>query len=1215
MRCSSAGALVLSLVAVAGIADAQLSVTIRDISPDRSTASDADAASGGRVNHIGIDPSNANRVFVASEYGGLWRSTDGGVTWTHLPGHVPTAARDVKVHPGNPNRVFAASLYDGRVNAGSGLNISTDGGTTWTRPASFMPPAGSCREPYRRTELGAFAIAIDPANSSRVVVGTTCGVALSTNSGTTWTFVDPSPGDGANDVYSIAVHHGIIDACGEDGHVRSTDGGTTWTVPGTLGGGFCSIAASPDEAHVLFVAQSNTVFESDDGGTTWPFMYSAPTSGGRTPTFVATNQRAGAAYDLWFGNITLFRAGCTTPNPPNPGGAQRCAGSGSWAGNMTRAVGGHDDTSDIAFVPGVANDACPRYFSSDGGIYRNTRTTHPGCQSPAWAQPNVTPHALWNYTMSGVPRPGATTEHIYFGNQDNGTFGATNAGNAGAISWNTEWCCDGFDSGGDASRALTTVCCFDGPRDTLMFRSTTSLTGAAEIPTYPPGILRGWEQLEGIVRFGANAYAVVTSSGVYTTNNIGAGSITWTQLGAATSPFDACGVQLSNDGGTPVFFVKRGGCEGDRGGDIFRYTGSGAGGTWVRVNPPSPGGFGVFAVDPNDPRRIIASHLPASGPRMVMTTNGGGTWTGLAALDALMTGHGTFAYSNRMGQREFTDFSGYPQPSLVAFDPHDPDILVAGGMDSGVFISTNGGTRWQLVTDPIAPATSGTPHIPRPFYAHFDHDPPGGDINLFVGTRGRGVWRLTFKKVAMPEIQVAAPPLFTASCRNVLQTTTMNVCNTSAGDLAVDSITSSNPEFVVTPSSGGYPVAISHDFCFPFQVSFTPAFTGPRTSTITIDSNDPSFPHLTVTAGGNAGGGTIVTVVADSGDYGNVCPTPGAHKDLGITVNNSGTCPLRIAAITSSSPEFVVPSVLTFPIAVAPGGNIVIPIRLQPSTSGAKNATITFASDDPSSPLKAVALTASVEDINVCAPPLFAALDAAVGPTFGSGTTGGFTVDATGQILAAFGPGRRFGVQGRGEAMYYPRRQEGELDLAMLYRRPAWQASLGGSFKTAKLRSELNPGSVSEATANIDWLTPTLRTGLFISKGIRTNDVLSSTTLLGVTTERVMHVVDTAGIDLQTDLAGPWWLDANVAVLRRHAPGASDTVGGALRFSRQFGTWWSGFVAVDVNESYISANTVGTVTVGVRLGRWPKPTDYTNRVNPLGAVIPRVHWEVFDRIR
>jgi len=140
---------------------------------------------------------------------------------------------------------------------------------------------------------------------------------------------------------------------------------------------------------------------------------------------------------------------------------------------------------------------------------------------------------------------------------------------------------------------------------------------------------------------------------------------------------------------------------------------------------------------------------------------------------------------------------------------------VAGGADSGVFISTNGGTRWQLVTDPFAPGTSGVPHIPRPYYAHFDHDPAGGDINLFLGTRGRGVWRLTFKKVPMPEIQVPAPPTFKRACLGDTQPGTLKVCNTSAGDLIITSITSSNPEFTIDTPSGGFPVTVKPRFLLP----------------------------------------------------------------------------------------------------------------------------------------------------------------------------------------------------------------------------------------------------------------------------------------------------------------------------------------------------------------------------------------------------------------
>ena len=266
-------ALAIGCSVLASSASAQLSVAFRDISPDQSNNSDPDGATGGRVNNVTIDPSNTARVYGASEFGGVFRSTDGGLTWAHLDGHVPTVTWDVKVDPTNSNRVYATSFYDGRTNSRSGINVSNDGGNTWTHPATATPPANFCLTETRRTELAAFGIAIDPVNASHVFIGTNCGLAISLNSGATWTFVDPTPGDRADDVGDVVVHDGgIIDLCGDDGHRRSTDGGATWTTATSqpLQSGRCSIAVSPDESYVLFAVVGTSIFESDNGGQTWP---------------------------------------------------------------------------------------------------------------------------------------------------------------------------------------------------------------------------------------------------------------------------------------------------------------------------------------------------------------------------------------------------------------------------------------------------------------------------------------------------------------------------------------------------------------------------------------------------------------------------------------------------------------------------------------------------------------------------------------------------------------------------------------------------------------------------------------------------------------------------------------------------------------------------------------------------------------------------------
>lgn len=1209
----------------ASVASAQISAVVTDISPSTSTldAADPDGASGGRVNGIGVDRATAGRLYAASEWGGLWRSDDNGLTWFHLDGHVPTVTWDVEVDPTNSNRVFATSFHDGRVASRAGINVSTDAGVTWTHPASATPPTGFCLGEQRRTEPAAFGIAIDPANANRVFIGTNCGLAISADAGATWTFVDPTPATQARNVWDVVVHAGIVDICGDDGHFRSTDGGTTWTTATSnpLPGGRCSIAASPDEDYVLFAVVGTSIFETDDGGTTWPNTYANPRAQGRIP-FIATNQRNGNTYDLWFGDVQLHRGTCTTPAPANPGGAARCNASPGWAGPFTRGVGGHDDTADIAFAPNVASDACPVLFSSDGGVYRNTVAASPGCHTPAWEQPNVTPHALWNFTFSGVPVAGAVNEHLYFGNQDNGSFGATNGG-APVVTWNNERCCDGFDTGGENTRGVSTVCCFSPGRATRMFLSGPGLTGAtAEVNTYPGGNMRSFEHLNSILNFGVDDYIVATTTGVFVTLNIGASPIVWTELGTATSPAGACGISVSFTGGTPTFFAKSGGCSGDTQGTLWRYRGTGGGGTWTQVPNPASGSFGVYAVDRNNPQRLIASNLGAAGgPRMIMTQDGGTIWTPLPALDALMTASGTFQYQTTAGPSVFTGFGGYPQPTLVGFDPSDPDILVAGGADSGVFLSTNGGTRWQLITDPIAPGASGVPHVPRPYYAHFDHDPPGGDINLYLGTRGRGAWRVTFKKVEMPEIQVPSPPDFRDACVGETVRAPMLVCNTSPGDLIVSAITSSNPQFSVVPPSGGFPITVSHDFCFPVQIAFTPTSPGPKSSDLVITSNDPSFPGLTVTATANVGQPTAVTMIADTGNFGELCPNPTLFKDLDLTINNSGSCPLLVTGITSSLPaEFEAPQTLTFPVKVAPGDSVAVPIRFHPTSAGPKAATITVATNDPVTPNKIVNVSGTAPPDYVCETPIFAAVEAAIGPTWGTGRTGNYTYNAAGKVLVPFGGQKTFGIQAQGEYMFYPGRQEGQFDTGLLYRRGLLQFGASGSFKRANLRAEASSGALSHATLSLDVLLPNVRFGAFGAKGLRETDVVTLTESIGLggavlADERILHTIDQLGGAAEIEVVPDIWLDGHIEWLHRHAPGVGDSAGGAIRLSALVLPNLAVTAKFDVNESFLGANTVGTLTFGVTLGRWSKPTDYANPVNPLGTTIPRVHYEVFGRVR
>jgi hypothetical protein len=727
----------------------------QDINPDTDDGG-RNAASGGRVNGLASASANNNVYFAASEFGGVFRTTNGGANWSHLDGHLPMVAWDVDVDPANNNNVYATSFYDGRVSSVSGIQRSNDGGNTWNHPASATPPASgpapfsSCAA-NRRSEPAAFGIGTHPTNGD-VFVGTNCGVASSLDSGATWTFSDPTVTTAATDVWDVVVSddgttNGIVNVCGDDGVFRSTDGGANWTnITGTLPGPFgrCSITVSPDENYVLVVNFGSRIWQTNDTGANWNEFTPGATNGSRIP-FVQTNQRT-TGFDLWVGQgVSLARAACTTPATPAPGGANRCPAPGSWTNAQ---AGAHDDTGDVVFDTGVTTDGCPRVYSSDGGVFTNT-VGGAGCHAPTWADANVGLHALWLYSMKHANQAGDNNEDLYMGLQDNGAAGSTNAG-AASVTWHYPNCCDVFNIAAEPARVVWDSFSaygqqYGNPGMATVNGVATFLPGSAtqgvDLFTFP----------DNIDNFGTNQYVAVSGSGAFTTNDITSNPVTWTALGSGIPAGGFCGIQAALSGGTPTFYAQTG-ClgvfeTGTNRGPFQLWKLVGTSGTWDRVddNFSATSGIEIFAVDPSNPDRLYASHLSGpQGARMIFSTDGGTTWNVDDDLTALMDGLDAFKMQTTRGATSFTGFAGYVQPSLVAFDPEDANVIVAGGRDSGIFVSNDAGANWTTVSDPFTSHTSGIPHIPRPFFAEFDHE-PAGTTTVFVGTQGRGVWRLRLR--------------------------------------------------------------------------------------------------------------------------------------------------------------------------------------------------------------------------------------------------------------------------------------------------------------------------------------------------------------------------------------------------------------------------------------------------------------------------------------
>src|SRR6266566_5025714 len=211
---------------------------------------------GGRVTAV-AGHADQPLTFYFGGTGGVWKTTDGGLTWT------PISDKDfragsigaIAVAPSDPNVVYVGtgeSPIRGNVSPGNGVYKSTDAGKTWTHVG--LANAG---------QIG--AIRVHPANADLVYVAV-LGHAFGPN---------PDRGlfrskDGGRTWEKILFRS-------DSGLFKSTDGGDTWKeitrndgLPkGVIGKIGVTVSANHDRVWAIVEADSGGVFRSDDGGDTW----------------------------------------------------------------------------------------------------------------------------------------------------------------------------------------------------------------------------------------------------------------------------------------------------------------------------------------------------------------------------------------------------------------------------------------------------------------------------------------------------------------------------------------------------------------------------------------------------------------------------------------------------------------------------------------------------------------------------------------------------------------------------------------------------------------------------------------------------------------------------------------------------------------------------------------------------------------------------------
>lgn len=201
---------------------------------------------GGSVASLVVNPRNP-LILYAGTAGGLYKSTDGGLSWVDIQGNLPSRIVMLAIAPSAPSTLYVAV---GRSLGSYGVFHSTDGGSTWQSwQRGFGYPGCEC------ISQQIDSLAVHPRNPKIVVASGQASLFKSSDGGVKWTRI--ATGNLLAQVEALVfppTQPAILYAGSFHGVVKSTNGGSSWTSASTgLGdmGGFGSGAATPPHPRSL----------------------------------------------------------------------------------------------------------------------------------------------------------------------------------------------------------------------------------------------------------------------------------------------------------------------------------------------------------------------------------------------------------------------------------------------------------------------------------------------------------------------------------------------------------------------------------------------------------------------------------------------------------------------------------------------------------------------------------------------------------------------------------------------------------------------------------------------------------------------------------------------------------------------------------------------------------------------------------------------------
>ncbi len=256
------------------------------------SASDGGYAGLGRINCVAFHPTDNNTFWIGSPSGGLWKTTDGGNTWTVLTDNntvlgvsdiaIPSdydTSKTIYIATGDKDGGSIWSLGGGgnADNSSVGVLKSTDDGLTWQS-------TGLSYTISKKKLIG--RLLIHPTDNNILFAATTDGIEKSSDGGNTWTNVysftpqyssdmvidmEFKPGS-STEIYASTKEYGKNPKI-----LKSVDSGNTWAIINEFVATDyrVEIATTANDANYLYAVVSNQssglggIYKSTDGGTTF----------------------------------------------------------------------------------------------------------------------------------------------------------------------------------------------------------------------------------------------------------------------------------------------------------------------------------------------------------------------------------------------------------------------------------------------------------------------------------------------------------------------------------------------------------------------------------------------------------------------------------------------------------------------------------------------------------------------------------------------------------------------------------------------------------------------------------------------------------------------------------------------------------------------------------------------------------------------------------